>query len=46
MPRDAEYLKTAQAQIVGDEPSDQAGSAENEDFSRDRFSHMITFDWA
>jgi hypothetical protein len=34
MPRDANGLKAPQPQIVGDEPPDQAGGAEHEDFSR------------
>ena len=32
MPRDADRLKTPQSQIIGDEPPDQAGGAEDEDF--------------
>jgi hypothetical protein len=32
MPRDPDRLKAPKAQIVGDEPADQAGSAEHKDF--------------
>ena len=33
LPRDADHLKAPRAQIVGDEPPDQAGSAEHQDFA-------------
>ncbi len=36
MPRDADRVKAPHAQIVGDEPPDQAGGAEHEDLSRQR----------
>ena len=33
-PRDPDHMKAPRAQIVGDEPPDQAGRAEHEDFAR------------
>ena len=36
-PRDPDHLKTSHAQIVGDEPPDQAGGAEHQNLSR--FAH-------
>jgi hypothetical protein len=39
-PRDPDHMKSPRAQIVGDEPSDQAGGAEHQDFARrNLFAH-------
>ncbi len=40
-PRDPDHLKTPHAQIVGDEPPDQAGGAEHQNFLR--FAHTSAF---
>jgi hypothetical protein len=37
MPRDADHVKTFGAEVVGDEPSDQAGGAEQQDLARRSF---------
>jgi hypothetical protein len=42
-PRDSGHMKTLRAQIVGNEPSDQAGRAKHEDFTRVLSVHSDLF---
>jgi hypothetical protein len=40
--RDCDHAKTSDAQIVGDEPSDQAGGAKHQDFAHGgQFAHHV-----